>query len=128
MILHSNGRVTRHSAHNANKYDAIDPDNRLVASELERRWNERLTAVQTLEAEMETLSAQRDNVLTATDRQRLMALGKDLPRAWDSLATTSDTRKKIIRTLISEIVVDIVGDSLDLIIHWQGGDHTRAWG
>jgi excisionase family DNA binding protein len=107
------------------QYDATDPDNRLVASELERRWNERLAAVETLETQMEALSAQRDNPLTATDRERLMALGNDLPKAWDSLATTSDTRKKIIRTLISEIVVDIVGDSLDLIIHWQGGDHTR---
>jgi DNA invertase Pin-like site-specific DNA recombinase len=107
------------------QYDVIDPDNRLVASELERRWNERLTVVQTLEAQVEELSVQRDHVLTSADRQRLMALGQDLPRAWDSLATTSETRKKIIRTLISEIVVDIVGDNLALIIHWQGGDHTR---
>jgi DNA invertase Pin-like site-specific DNA recombinase len=107
------------------QYDVIDPDNRLVASELERRWNERLTAVRTLEADVEELSAKQDHVLTAADRERLMALGKDLSRAWDSPGATSETRKKIIRTLVSEIVVDVVGDHLDLIIHWQGGDHTR---
>ena len=37
----------------------------------------------------------------------------------------AETRKKIIRTVISEIVVDVVVDSLELLIHWQGGDHTR---
>jgi len=44
---------------------------------------------------------------------------------WDSPGATPETRKKIIRTVISEIVVDVVGDSLELVIHWQGGDHTR---
>ena len=38
---------------------------------------------------------------------------------------TPETRKKIIRTVISEIIVDVIDDCLDLIIHWQGGDHTR---
>jgi hypothetical protein len=48
-----------------------------------------------------------------------------LVRAWESPGTTPETRKKIIRTVVSEIIVDIVGDSLELIVHWQGGDHTR---
>jgi excisionase family DNA binding protein len=48
-----------------------------------------------------------------------------LVRAWESPSTTPETRKKIIRTVISEIIVDIVGDTLELIVHWQGGDHTR---
>ena len=52
-------------------------------------------------------------------------MGTDLARAWESPGTTPATRKKIIRTVIAEIIVDIVGDMLDLIIHWQGGDHTR---
>ena len=63
--------------------------------------------------------------LTDADRERLMALGQDLARAWESPGTTPETRKKIIRTVISEIIVDIVGDKLELVIHWQGGDHTR---
>ena len=54
-----------------------------------------------------------------------MMLGQDLAQAWDSPGATPETRKKIIRTVISEIVVDVVGDSLELVIHWQGGDHTR---
>lgn len=108
------------------QYNAADPENRLVAAELERRWNERLVAVRDLELEIDSLDADKEPPLTEADRERLMALGRDLARAWESPGTTPETRKKIIRTVISEIIVDIVGDTLELIIHWQGGDHTRT--
>jgi hypothetical protein len=107
------------------QYDVADPENRLVAGELERRWNERLVAVRNLEAEIGRLDADKEPILTDADRERLMALGRDLVQAWESPGATSETRKKIIRTVISEIIVDIIGDSSALIIHWQGGDHTR---
>lgn len=64
-------------------------------------------------------------MVSTEDRARLMALGKDLTRAWDSPGASVETRKKIIRLLVKEIVVDIVDDTLSLVIHWQGGDHTR---
>lgn len=107
------------------QYDAADPDNRLVAGELERRWNERLAAVRDLECEIDQLDADKAPALSEAERDRLMALGQDLARAWESPGATPETRKKIIRTIIAEIIVDIVGDSLQLVIHWQGGDHTR---
>jgi excisionase family DNA binding protein len=107
------------------QYDATDPENRLVAGELERRWNERLAAVRDLELEIDRLDTDEAPALTVADRERLMALGHDLLRAWESPSTTPETRKKIIRTVISEIIVDIVGDKLELIVHWEGGDHTR---
>jgi excisionase family DNA binding protein len=119
-------RQARYEAARAQRqYDAIDPDNRLVAGELERRWNERLVAVRTLEVEINQLDAGTQQVLTSLDRERLMTLGRDLTIAWDSPGTTAETRKKIIRTIISEIIVDVVGDTLALVVHWQGGDHTR---
>ena len=107
------------------QYDATDPENRLVAGELERRWNERLVAVRELECEIDRLGADEGPALTDADRERLMALGQDLTRAWASPGTTPETRKKIIRTVISEIIVDIVGNNLEMVIHWQGGDHTN---
>jgi DNA invertase Pin-like site-specific DNA recombinase len=110
------------------QYDATDPENRLVAGELERRWNERLVAVRELELEIDRLDADKAPTLTTTARERLMSLGQDLIRAWQSPGTTPETRKKIIRTVISEIIVDIVGDTLELIVHWQGGDHTATRG
>jgi len=118
-------QVRYEAARAQRQYDAADPENRLVASELERRWNERLIAVRELEFEIDRLDANSVPALTEADRARLMALGQDLARAWDSPGATPETRKKIIRTVVSEIIVDIVGDAFELIIHWEGGDHTR---
>jgi DNA invertase Pin-like site-specific DNA recombinase len=108
------------------QYDQVDPDNRLVAGELERRWNEKLVYVRALEDQL----AQQDGepattTLSADDRQRLLTLGTDLQRAWDSTGTTAETRKRIIRLLIDEIIIDAVADHLELIVHWHGGDHSR---
>jgi excisionase family DNA binding protein len=106
------------------RYEAVDPHNRLVASELERRWNERLLAVRALEDDRDTLLATPETTLSEADRTRLLALGSDLERAWDSPGATAATRKRIIRTLIHEIIVYVREDILDLVIHWLGGDHT----
>jgi DNA invertase Pin-like site-specific DNA recombinase len=85
------------------QYDAVDPDNRLVAGELERRWNERLVQLRDLEIELDQLKqAKPSPVLSAEDRDRLMALGTDLVKAWNSPGVTIETRKKIIRLLIKE--------------------------
>jgi DNA invertase Pin-like site-specific DNA recombinase len=107
------------------QYDASDPENRLVTAELERRWNERLVAVRTLEEDIGRLAADQKPVLTSSDRDRLLLLGEDLARAWNNPDVTNETRKKIVRLLIKEIVVDTSDKTVDLIIHWQGGDHTR---
>jgi excisionase family DNA binding protein len=106
------------------QYDAVDPDNRLVAGELERRWNERLMAARALEDERDALATLPASTLSEADRQRLLALGSDLERAWNSPGATPATRKKIIRTLVNEIVVCVSDQTLDLVVHWHGGDHT----
>jgi DNA invertase Pin-like site-specific DNA recombinase len=106
------------------QYDAVDPDNRLVAGELERRWNERLAAVRILEDEYDALAAAPMALLSPSERERLFALGADLERAWNAPGATSATRKRIIRTLIEEIVVRVEDDALSLVVRWQGGDHT----
>jgi DNA invertase Pin-like site-specific DNA recombinase len=107
------------------QYDAADPENRLVAGELERRWNERLTTARDLEREIEQLDTGWEPALGTADRERLMALGQNLVRAWESPGTTLETRKKIIRTVVAEIIVDIADDHLEFVVHWQGGDHSR---
>lgn len=107
------------------QYDAADPENRLVAADLERRWNERLLAVHTLEEQIARLRNDHKPALSSDDRERLLTLGEDLSRAWNDRKVTNEIRKKIVRLLISEIVVDVVGDTISLVIHWQGGDHTR---
>jgi excisionase family DNA binding protein len=118
-------QAARYEASRAHRqYDAVDPDNRLVASELERRWNERLVKVRVLEDDLAKLSVDPSPMLSQVDRDRLMTLGADLARAWESQGATMETKKKIVRLLINEIVVTM-NDTLDLVIHWHGGDHTR---
>jgi DNA invertase Pin-like site-specific DNA recombinase len=107
------------------QYDAVDPENRLVACDLERRWNERLLALRALEDQLAQLTKTPTPCLREEDRERLLTLGRDLSQAWDSPGVTVETRKKIVRLLISEIVVDVIGDTMRLIIRWPGGDHTR---
>ena len=108
------------------QYDAVDPDNRLVAGELERRWNEKLVQLHALEMQLDNLNqTEQTPALSVADRARLMILGKDLAKAWDSPGVSVETRKKIIRLLVKEIIVDIIDDTLALVIHWQGGDHTE---
>ena len=62
--------------------------------------------------------------MSDADQQRLLVLGADLDQAWNSPGATPATRKRIIRTLINEIVVRVGDDTLDLVVHWHGGDHT----
>jgi hypothetical protein len=107
------------------QFDAVDPGNRLVAAELERRWNERLAQVSRREAEIEALQAQPDASLTPRQREELMALGTDLPRVWFHPAAGNELRKRILRCVIKEIVARVAEGRVELIIHWQGGDHTE---
>jgi len=107
------------------QYDAVDPDNRLVAGELERRWDAALAAVEVLEKELETLVRQRPAALDAEERQRLLQMGADLEAAWHHPAATAVTRKRLIRAVMREVVARVEDDQVQLLLHWQGGDHTR---
>ena len=80
------------------QYDATDPENRLVAGELERRWNERLAAVRDLELEIERLDADEAPALTEADREQLMTLGQDLARAWRAGTTPESARRSFARS------------------------------
>jgi excisionase family DNA binding protein len=106
------------------QYDAVDPDNRLVAGELERRWNDRLANAHRLEARLTSLTEDTTGHLSSVERERLMRLGEDLPAAWNDPAASIEIKKRIVRTMIREIVVRSDNDRLHAMIHWQGGDHT----
>jgi DNA invertase Pin-like site-specific DNA recombinase len=112
------------AAHARRQYDAVDPDNRLVAGELERRWNEALQVVHRLEGEIAALETRKPTPLGEQERRQLMQLGADLELAWSHPAATAATRKRILRAALHEIVVRIEGGFIEMILHWQGGDHT----
>ncbi len=112
------------AAHARRQYDAVDPDNRLVAGELERRWNTALVAVRVRQDELDALDRHKPEVLGEEERQSLLRMGADLELAWDRANATAATRKRIIRAVIREIVVAIKDDQIKMLVHWQGGDHT----
>jgi excisionase family DNA binding protein len=111
--------------HAQRQYDAVDPSNRLVASELEHRWNEALKLKSQIEEELAALQRQRCDPLSDTTRQELLALGHDVRRLWDHPKSPPEFKKRILRTVLKEIIASSDGDTVRLVLHWQGGDHTE---
>lgn len=117
---------TRFEAEHAKRqYDRVDPDNRLVAAELERRWNDRLTALHQIEERLQA-ATKAVRVLTDEERSVLLALGADVEHAWHHPAASPESRKRILRAVITEVVVQLDASTLTLTVHWQGGDHTQV--
>ena len=108
------------------QYDAADPDNRLVAGELEIRWNHALQSVAELESRLEDVAAQRPG-LQPGERERLFELGTDLHHLWHHPAAPTALKKRILRTVLNEIVLDVADDPPRnlLWLHWSGGVHTQ---
>jgi hypothetical protein len=108
------------------RYEAVDPANRLVAEELEARWNGALTRVRALEQRLE-IDAQQAPPRTGPDRDELLRLAEDLSRAWHDPGVDARTKKRLLRCVIHEIVVDLDEPSNEvlLIVHWVGGIHTE---
>ena len=107
------------------QYDAVDSANRLVAAELERRWNDRLAEVQRQEERVAGVAVAHPEALSSEERDRLLALGADLETVWTHPGATAQTRKRIVRAVIEEIVVKLAAEHIELLLHWRGGDHTR---
>jgi len=108
------------------QYDAVDPENRLVAAELERRWNDALRRQADIEQELTALRERQPTRLTEASQARLVQLGEDLPALWQHPESTPALKKRILRTVLQEIVVRKAAETITLILHWQGGDHTSV--
>ena len=110
----------------ARQYDSVDPENRQVAGELERRWNERLTTVRDLETRLTVQRAAIDHRgMTEAERVSCLSLGADLQQAWQHDNVSAQTRKRILRVAIEEIVACVEGRQILLRVCWRGGDHTE---
>jgi DNA invertase Pin-like site-specific DNA recombinase len=117
----------RYEARRAQRqFDAVEPENRLVAGELEHRWNQALAEVADLDARVAAL---RETAvpLSEAQRERVLALGTDLRGLWQHPAAPVDLKKRILRTVLEEIVVNNTDDSPQhvLQLHWKGGVHTE---
>jgi hypothetical protein len=111
------------------RYQAVDPDNRLVARGLEGAWEKALTELATAEAELARRQAARPPALTAAERAAILALGDDLQAVWDAPSTTDKDRKQLLRTLLDEVNITVHRDHdsghADLVLRWKGGAITE---
>jgi hypothetical protein len=110
----------------ARRYEVVDPTKRLVARELESRWNVALERVADLEeriARHDIAAALRPKV----DREALMVLARDLPSAWNAPGTDMRTKQRIAHILIHEVLIDLDDATHEAVvtIHWSGGRHTE---
>ncbi len=110
------------------RYEAVDPDNRLVARNLEREWEEKLREVEALKKEYEERAKSRPMHISEEDRRRVHELVQDLPRLWHAKSTKESDRKKVVRLLIREVWLrrEHKNGPLRLKIHWQTGAVTAG--
>jgi DNA invertase Pin-like site-specific DNA recombinase len=112
------------AARAAEQYNEVDPRNRLVASELERRWNVKLEETERVRMSLAELDDQRQPP-AAEERVALLAFGERFADLWNHPACPVDIKKQIVRTVIEEILVDEDSPGkLSFIVHWKGGSHT----
>ena len=107
------------------QYDQVDPKNRLVACELERRWNEKLVEREKLQASLADLNS-RQKAMSLEEENIIRDLGERFPAVWESDSCPMELKKKIVQILIKEIVAVLEGDTIRLTIHWKGGIHSRV--
>lgn len=107
------------------QYDAVDPTQRLVAAELERRWNTALATQAQLEAELTTLQHERPSPLDESTKKELLDLALDIPALWNHPHSSPEHKKRILRIALKEIIVTSEESTICLVLHWQGGDHTQ---
>jgi len=110
----------------ARRYEAVDPDQRLVAAELEARWNAALQKTCELEQKLQAFDLGIKNV-SLPSKELLLSLAQDLPAVWKAPSADMRLKQRIIRILIQEIVADVEESSREivLLIHWAGGRHSE---
>ena len=121
-------QAARYAAQRAQRqYDAADPENRLVADELERRWNQALARARELERRMAEHSAGREHEVMPS-MEEFATLAERLEELWQCEETDARLKKRIVRSLIHEVVVDVdtTTSEIVLVIHWKGGVHTEV--
>jgi DNA invertase Pin-like site-specific DNA recombinase len=106
------------------QYDEVDPRRRLVADELERRWNEKLSALENARAALAELAHCRPAV-TDEERHQMLAMGEQFEEVWKNPACPIELKKRIVRTAVEEVIANEPSpDRLKIVIHWKGGTHT----
>lgn len=106
------------------RYAACDPDNRLIAAQLEKSWEAALQRVQACETRLDAV--QKPN--PAPVSPDFAGLAEDLQAAWNSPGVTMRSRQQLLRALIVDIIAEYDATSREILltIHWRGGQHSQV--
>ena len=106
------------------RYAACDPDNRLIAAQLEKSWESTLRRVEACQARLDAMCASAQESTAAPD---FTGLAEDLEAAWNAPGVTMRARQQLVRALITDIIADVDEEAREIIltIHWQGGQHSQ---
>ncbi len=105
------------------RYAACDPDNRLIAAQLEKNWETALRRVHDLEARRPS----REQAEIKVDPNAFAQLADNLSKAWHAPGVSTRARQQLLRTLVTDIIVDVDDAARDVVltIHWRGGQHSE---
>ena len=109
------------------QYDAVEPENRLVARTLEQRWEEALSAELRLKADYDRFLADQPRSLTPDEQVAIRRLAEDIPTLWTAPTTTAADRQAIARLMLERVVITVAGTSekVAVVCHWAGGVQTH---
>jgi hypothetical protein len=108
------------------RYEAADPENRLVAAELEAEWEDALRRRELLQRERAEFERQHDQSLSREDRHLLEELSADLEQVWNAPTTSMEERKALLRFLIKRVHLDGVTEAgkIEIQVEWHTGART----
>ncbi len=121
-------RATYEAERAGRHYRLLEPENRLVARQLAKDWEQKLAEEQGLKEEYQRFLVDKPRLLSASERESIRRLAADIPELWSAASTTNTERKEIVRQVIEGVVVEVEGDSERVGVHieWAGGRRTTA--
>jgi len=105
------------------QFQAAEPENRLVARELERRWDTKLVELEAVRSHAQTAQGERPG-LTEDEKARAHTLGRELDAVWKATTTTNRDRKRLLRCVIEEVQLTTEASRYLVRIVWKGGAFT----
>jgi DNA invertase Pin-like site-specific DNA recombinase len=120
-------RVRYDTERAARQYQVVEPENRLVARELESQWEQSLIKQRQTEEEYARFELQQPSRLSEDEVQSIRSLSADIPALWHARSTNPQDQQAIVRHLIDRITVTVQGESerVDVTIHWAGGYESQ---
>lgn len=123
LIIQRLERASYETKRASKQYQLVEPENRLVARQLEIQWEKKLLEEKKIEEELEEFKAKRPERVTEKEREEIYQLSKKIPSLWYAQTTTDRERQAIIRQLVEKVIVTVIGESekVKVEIRWAGG-------